>query len=131
MRELITTVCRGQAIQLLWQPELEEIEAHMEQGFVQSAEPVRQPLPPAEDLQGKAAFPEIALLHLNGEAGLLLQLHSAESQGLLPPEQQLRYRLAAPGAGALRLAAHLPGIPGIEPAYIRQDPFSQFQLQRT
>ena len=34
MRELITTVCRGQAIQLLWQPEVEEIAAQMEQGFV-------------------------------------------------------------------------------------------------
>ena len=34
MTEMIATVCRGQAIQLLWQPELEEIETYMAEGFV-------------------------------------------------------------------------------------------------
>lgn len=34
MEEMIATVCRGQAIQLLWQPELKEIEARMAEGFV-------------------------------------------------------------------------------------------------
>ena len=34
MKEMIATVCRGQAIQLLWQPGLEEIEAYMAEGFV-------------------------------------------------------------------------------------------------
>ena len=34
MTEMIATVCRGQAIQLLWQPELEEIEPYMAEGFV-------------------------------------------------------------------------------------------------
>ena len=34
MKEMITTVCRGRAIQLLWQPEVDEIEARIEEGFV-------------------------------------------------------------------------------------------------
>ncbi len=34
MREIITTVCRGQIIQVLWQPNEDEIEARMEEGFV-------------------------------------------------------------------------------------------------
>ena len=34
MREIITTVCRGQAVQVLWQPSEDEIEARIEEGFV-------------------------------------------------------------------------------------------------
>ena len=34
LRELLTTLCRGHEIELLWQPTIEEIPAYMEQGFV-------------------------------------------------------------------------------------------------
>ena len=34
MKEIITTVCRGQTIQLLWQPETEDVERYMTERFV-------------------------------------------------------------------------------------------------
>jgi len=56
MREMITTVCRGQPIQLLWRPEEDEIEARMEEGFV-----------PVEMAEGTRTYVDFRCLdHHNG-----------------------------------------------------------------
>ncbi|MCR5346842.1 MAG: hypothetical protein K6E38_03620 [Fretibacterium sp.] len=60
MREIIRTVCRGQVIHLLWQPEEKEIEARMEEGFV-----------PVEMAEGTRSYVDFRCLdHHNGYSNL-------------------------------------------------------------